>query len=128
MKIYIAGPMRGGYPNFNFDSFDEAYVRLCARGHIPINPTDLDRLYEGWETYPPEDLVITDELKRRVMRRDLDAIFECDAIYLLNGWRGSKGAKVEFALAEYLGLEIMYESEFDEDSGAKVDNTFGENE
>lgn len=110
MKVYIAGPMRG-YPNYNFDSFDDAYVRLYARGNTPISPTDLDRTHEGWEQYPPEDLVITDELKRRVMRRDLDAIFGCDAIYLLNGWKGSAGVKVELALAGYLGLDIMYEED-----------------
>ena len=108
MKVYIAGPMRN-YPNYNFDAFDEAYVKLYAKGHIPVSPTDLDRVYEGWEQYPPEDLVITDELKRRVMRRDLNAIFECEAIYLLHGWKGSEGVAVELALAKYLGLEILYQ-------------------
>lgn len=108
MKVYIAGPMRN-YPNFNFDSFDEAYTRLWAKGYIPISPTDLDRIHEGWEQYPPENLVIDDALKRRVIRRDIDAIFECDAIYLLHGWKSSEGVAVELALANYLGLDIMEE-------------------
>ncbi len=110
MRTYIAGPMRN-YPQMNFDAFDEAYVELYVRGHIPISPTCLDRVYEGWEQYPPEDLVVDDELKRRVMRRDLAAIFECDAIYLLHGWKGSEGVAVELALAKYLGLEILYQED-----------------
>jgi hypothetical protein len=110
MKVYIAGPMTS-YPNLNFDSFDEACERLIDGGDIPISPADLDRLHEGWDCYPPEDLVADKEYHRRVMRRDINTIFECDAIYLLNGWKSSAGARVELALAEYLGLEVMYEED-----------------
>ena len=110
MRTYIAGPMRG-YPGFNFDAFDEAYVRLYAKGHIPISPICLDRVHEGFEQYPPDNFEITDEFKRRVMRRDLNAIFECEAVYLLHGWKGSEGVAVELALAKYLGLEILYQED-----------------
>ncbi len=108
MRTYIAGPM-DGYLNLNFDAFDKAYCELWQRGYVAISPADLDRLFEGFEQYPPEDLVVDDELKRRVMRRDLAAIFECEAIYLLHGWKGSEGVAVELALAKYLGLEILYQ-------------------
>ena len=33
----------------------------------------------------------------------------CDAIYLLDNWQDSNGAKEEKALAEAKGLKIMYE-------------------
>jgi hypothetical protein len=35
----------------------------------------------------------------------------CDAIYMLDNWEDSPGAKAEKAYAEALGLNIMYESE-----------------
>ena len=107
-KIYIAGPMTG-YKNYNFDSFDDAAALLRSRCWKVINPADLDRIYEGWDTYPPEDLVIDARFKVRVMRRDLDAIMECDAIYFLKGWEQSAGVKVERALAKFLQLAMFYE-------------------
>ena len=107
--IYIAGPMRG-YPNYNFDAFDTADLVLWAQGYTVINPTQLDRLYEGWEVYPPKDFVLTTEFKRRCIKRDLDAIAEyCDCIYMLKGWSKSTGAQLELALAEFLNLEVLYQ-------------------
>ena len=106
-KIYIAGPMRG-YDNFNFDAFDECARYLADAGYVPISPTDMDRLYEGWGTYPPEDLEVDRALKERCMRRDIEAIFTCDAIFMLKGWEDSSGANVEHALAKFLGLKVFY--------------------
>jgi hypothetical protein len=106
-KIYIAGPMRD-YDKYNFPAFDIAEHALAKEGWLPISPASLDRMYEGWNPYPPEDLEIDYDLKRRVMQRDLACIFECDAIYMLEGWGKSSGARVERALAEFLGLEIYY--------------------
>ena len=40
---------------------------------------------------------------------DLEFLKRCDAIYLLDNWKGSTGAKAEYALARKLGLEILYE-------------------
>lgn len=32
-----------------------------------------------------------------------------DAIYLLDGWRSSAGARAEYALAEKLGIEVLFQ-------------------
>jgi len=107
-KIYIAGPMRG-YPQFNFPAFDEAYHSLVEQGFIPISPADLDRVHEGWIDFPPEDVSPNLEMAKRCIGRDVAAIMECQAIYLMKGWENSSGAKVELALAAFLGLGIYYE-------------------
>jgi hypothetical protein len=112
-KCYIAGPMRG-YKNFNFDAFDDAAIDMTEEGHVAINPAAMDRLYEGWANYPPLDLKVDQRLKERCMRRDLEAIFDLrpengDFVYMLKGWEQSSGALVEKALAEFLGLGVIYQ-------------------
>ena len=41
------------------------------------------------------------------MQEDLKALRTCTHIVLLEGWEESKGAKMEKAEAEKMGLEIM---------------------
>ena len=113
-RCYVAGPMRG-YPGYNFPAFDAAEARVRELGFHPVSPAAMDRLYEGWGAAPPEDLEVATEDAKRFMRRDLAVLFELDAgagdaIYLLNGWEKSKGARAELALAEFLGLCVILES------------------
>lgn len=110
MVIYLAGPMRG-IVNYNFDTFDEVANALRAEGHTVFNPADIDR-ENGFDPHQlprshdwsklPEGMEIRD-----IVRRDLKALLECDAIWLLPGWSFSRGAQAEFAVASWLGLEIM---------------------
>lgn len=113
-RIYIAGPMRG-YAFFNFPAFDEAADALRRQGWHVISPTDIDRLFEGWECAPPADSVFHGDACSRFIRRDIECLLnmtpEVDAIYLLQGWAASKGARVEKAVAEFRGLRITYEEE-----------------
>ena len=43
------------------------------------------------------------------IERDLEILSRCDIIYMLRGFRQSRGAKRELAKAKELGLEIRYE-------------------
>lgn len=43
------------------------------------------------------------------LKGDLEILKRCDAIYMLNNWKTSYGARCEFRLAGMLGLEIHYE-------------------
>ena len=127
-KAYIAGPMRG-YDLFNFPAFDAAKLKLLDEEeyHV-VSPADIDRMFEDWPKgemdheghyptqYPPEDFVPTIEDFKRFIRRDLNFLLELspengDAIYLLKNWEQSKGARVELALAEFLGLKVLYEDD-----------------
>ena len=48
------------------------------------------------------------------MRDDISALMKCDAIYMLNDWGQSRGARIEYVIAKELGLEIIYEGEFNQ--------------
>ena len=41
---------------------------------------------------------------------DFEFLRSCDAIYMLNNWKSSKGARMEYRYACWLGLEVIFES------------------
>ncbi len=87
LKVYIAGPM-SGLPNFNRDRFNEVAGLVVESGNIPLNPATLP------DGLPKRDFVI--------------AMLQCaDAIYLIEGWEKSAGARAEKALADKLNIPII---------------------
>ncbi|ECW1079409.1 DUF4406 domain-containing protein [Salmonella enterica] len=87
MKVYIAGPM-SGLPNFNRDRFNEIAGLVVESGNIPLNPATL-----------PDGLPERDYMAIGI------AMLQCaDAIYLIEGWEKSAGAKAEKALADKLNI------------------------
>lgn len=111
-KIYVAGPMRG-IRHFNFPAFDAARNLLVKSGWDVISPADLDREIGFDETQFPDDYDWRDLKKigfsiRDAVKRDVEAILKCDAIYMLPGWENSAGATAERAIALWLGLEVIY--------------------
>lgn len=40
---------------------------------------------------------------------DLEEIWDCDAIFMCNGWEDSKGCQAEYAFAKAIGIEILYQ-------------------
>lgn len=101
-RIYIAGPMRG-YPQFNFPAFDEAAAQIRARGHHAVNPADLDRAI-GFDGTGPVPL----NFLRVAIARDVQALCECSAIFLLPRWRESEGALTEYDIALMLRLKMYF--------------------
>ncbi len=95
-RIYIAGPM-SGHDDYNFPAFHAAEDELRARGFDPQNPA---KNFGGRTDLPYEFYI----------RGAIDMVSACDAIYLLDGWRGSKGAEMEAAIARCLGLEFYYQT------------------
>lgn len=92
-KIYISGKITEN-ANYKAD-FEAAESALKIAGLQPVNPAE-EHLPDGatWADY---------------MRHDLKLLCDCDAIYMLNGWRESAGAKIEHKLARDIGIEIIYE-------------------
>lgn len=100
MKIYLAGPMRG-LPDWNFPAFDAAEARWRAAGHQPFSPAQIDRIMR----YGPEEGEDPAHL-RHMIQLDIACIMCADAIALLPDWEQSRGAAVELALAQFLGLKV----------------------
>ena len=86
MKVYIAGKITG-CPDY-FEAFAEAAFTIRTAGDEPVNPCGA-----------PEGLTY-----RQYINRALKLLMKCDAIYMLPGWKDSKGAKLEKTYAETVGL------------------------
>lgn len=100
MRVYIAGPMTG-FPEYNFPAFHEAARVWRSQGHDVVNPAEMDEQLDGFN--PKADAAKPHEV---YMRRDLPALCGCDAVALLPGWRDSKGARNEVAVARMCGLDL----------------------
>lgn len=111
--VYIAGPMRG-IKDFNFPAFDAARDKARELGWEPISPADLDRQSGVNETTEPQ---FKPEQVRAFVERDSKALLSLhaeqgDAIALLPGWENSTGAVAEVFMAKWLGLRILYATDF----------------
>lgn len=93
MKIYIAGKITGN-PNYK-KQFAAAEERLKTQGNIVVNPV------------MPKGFNYKDYIFIGLMKLSM-----CDAIYMLNGWERSKGAKLEKQFAETLGMRIFYQTAY----------------
>ena len=96
MKIYISGKISGLPPQTAIKRFAEAENLLREQGYNPINP-----LRNG---FPP------DGKEGERMLGDLVALMGCDAIFMLDGWTESQGAKIERFIAETKGKIIKFET------------------
>lgn len=103
-QIYISGPMTG-LPGNNFAAFDAAAENLSQSGWTVVSPADIARR-EGVSGNPPPPAPAD---LRLIQKEDIRALLECDAIYMLNGWTKSEGAKIEKSLAGWLGLDVIFE-------------------
>ena len=98
--IYIAGPYRSDCENGVFENIVGARrvaVRLWQEGWAVICP-HTNSFFMGSR--------LGDD---KFIEGDLEILSRCDAIYMLDGWRDSKGVKAELEKAKELGLEIWKE-------------------
>jgi len=93
--IYVSGPVTG---NDNAtEQFEEADAFLRKRGHIPLNPIRIDA---------PHPLKMGKWLY--YMRKSVELLMKSDALFLLDGWEKSDGARIEFDLCVKLGIPIYF--------------------
>lgn len=92
MKIYISGAITNN-PNY-IKEFAEAEALLLEQGHTVLSPIKNDGF-----TY------------REYIDMGLCELMRCDAIYMLNGWMGSAGARLEYNYAFTVGMKIFCEGD-----------------
>ena len=94
-KIYLSGAISG----INFDvvvaKFNDAEDRVNNWQYVPINP-----LKNG---------LPKDSRWHEHMMADLAMLLTCGAIYMLEGWEKSDGAKIEHTFAIKMDIPIIYE-------------------
>ncbi len=103
MKVYLSGPM-SGLPQYNAPAFEAAAKELRRHGIEVVSPIELDRA-EG------HSLEKTDLSSHywEFLARDIQTIGEghFDAIYVLPGWGGSVGARLEVFQGLLMHIPIM---------------------
>jgi hypothetical protein len=108
MKVFISGPMRG-IPRYNFPAFDAAKAAFEAVGFDVITPADLDRSVGFDAMTLPADTDWHAEAGfdiKAAMRRNIDALLDCDGVVLLNDWVHSSGCLLEKSIAVRCGIKI----------------------
>ena len=90
-KLYIAGGMTG-LPELNFPAFHAEAARLRTLGFDVVSPAEIN-------TDP-------NAAWAKCMRDDIKELVTCDAIVLLPGWEKSRGANLEFHIAERLEMAV----------------------
>jgi hypothetical protein len=95
-RVYVAGPM-SGLADMNYPAFNDAAARLRAKGWHVENPAE-----------NPDPHVDASCHWTAYMRMGISQLMTCHAIYLLPGWQQSKGASLEYLIAQRLGLQVMH--------------------
>ena len=102
-KIYLSGKISGD-PNFK-EKFAQKAKELTEQGHLVFNPALHPDMFT-WEQF---------------MELDLKALANCDSIYLLDDWKDSRGAKIEYDEALRLGKEVLFEEKKEIDNSIKAE-------
>jgi len=95
MKIFISGAITNN-PNYkeDFERGVQWAKAICDNPAI-FNPADLR---EGFSDVD-------------YMKIGFAAMECCDIVLFLKGWKNSKGARLEYEYAKYLGLACLFEQE-----------------
>lgn len=94
--VYVSGPMTG-YDDFNYPAFHAAANELLELGFDVVNPAEN---FEGRTGLPLS----------MYLRKDIGQLIDqCDAVYMLHGWENSAGARMEWAVANGLDLDLMFQ-------------------
>ena len=122
MRVYISGKIgETVVSETTRQKFAKAQATLEAKGYEVCNPTS-----EEWQRHLLYDYGAEIQQSSRVppggpiskysyfLLRDLMALATMDAIYMLEDWTKSHGARTEHEFAKANGLEILYEKPYDD--------------
>ena len=95
MKIYISGAITG--TDDYMERFSKAEKELTEQGYSVVNPANVNAQL-------PEDTTYEEYMKMSFCMLTM-----CDGIYMLKGWRKSRGANREYCYAMAKDMIIMHE-------------------
>ena len=95
MKVYISGKISGLEYSEVEKKFNDAQRLLEAKGFEVVNPLNNGLSKEHpWEQH---------------LVRDIDMLLPCGAIYMLDNWDTSVGARIEYDVAVRMSKNIFFE-------------------
>lgn len=104
MKIYISTPVTSRKE----ETMDERIRAARARcWHLALTIPAKPGLHDA-ETTSVFDLVDGTEPEPQIMGRCIQAVMECDAIFMDHGWEKSRGCTLERKAAELYGKKIFH--------------------
>ena len=89
-RWYISGAVSSD-PDYRA-KFAYAEFQLKKRGLRVLNPVKHEKEGKKWSYY---------------LRKDIRKLTKCQGIILLDDWVNSEGARLELAIAQGLGLDVM---------------------
>lgn len=96
MRIYISGKITGLPQDEARQKFADAQALLDRIGFEAVNPMEKGLPADAtWEQH---------------MVKDFELLLSCDAIYMMDNWIDSKGAQIEYDVANRLGKDVWFES------------------
>jgi hypothetical protein len=94
-KCYISGKITNLPEEVYLQKFAEGMEEVRAMNMHPVNPCFIPHDHDkSWQSY---------------MKHDIIEMMKCDALYMLNNWQESRGAKIEWQIADSLGMKIFYQ-------------------
>ena len=99
MKIYISGKISGMNRFRSKLLFRNAQRYLEGKGYEVINP---------WKNQDIQDVVDMGGDYTAILLECLNVLGSCDAIYMLDNFMESRGAKAEHAFAIACGIKVYY--------------------
>lgn len=98
--LFVSGAYTGDVEK-NIAKAEEVSIGLIRAGFHVVTP---HKNIAGYEKY--EDGTLN---KRTWMDMCFNILKRCDAVYVMDNWKNSEGAKEEIAYAEKLGMIVLYE-------------------
>jgi hypothetical protein len=90
MTLYLSGPITG-HPEY-LKEFKEWETWLIDKGYQVFNPAELGEGLPDWHSY---------------LKRDIPYLVDCDGVFAMPGWEGSKGAQLEIDIARRLEMKCL---------------------
>lgn len=112
IKVYISGPMSAATKEEfakNVQHFHDAALLLRAQGYRVVNPARAWPCRFVWLYWAMERMLGKELAYRTVLCYDLWLLARCRHICLIDGWRDSRGARIEEHFAFRMGIVKTHE-------------------